>query len=1012
MFTLIFGTNNRKKGIELAELLAPYSIEVRTLADFDKKLDVVEDGQKFLDNARKKAIEQAKFLNAWVVGEDSGLCVDALGGAPGVYSARFAADPTGVPAQSNANDDDNNRLLLEKLLGIPLEKRAAHYTCAAVLADPTGAVYGEAEGHCRGRILFEHSGESGFGYDPLFEVVEYHQTFGTLHPAVKRAISHRARAMRKLIPTIIALRLAVRTILFLICFLFSVGCLHAQRPQNVDRLNINARFITCLIPDGNDGAFIGTEDHGIYHYDKDGKVTQYTDKDGLSDPNAYALAIDKKQRLWVGHLNTGVSVFNGKDWQNYDVIDGPIGERIFDIQLCPSDGDVWIATSAGITRYRIETDDWEHYTREDGLLEDQASSLAFTNDGTLIVGTQCHGLALFERNRDGSYKHMKNVIAPERFGLNNISPVPLVPQGNGLPSNHINQIIVSQNTGNTIWIATSAGLVMSTPKLDGMSFVRGRDYADKVRGLYGGVPRGWQECSKEVMDRLLPEDYITCLAEDANGIIWAGTRQRGFVAIDPKTWQRELGDHDSLGLPDNYVRALLPMSDGLSLVASYGGGVVKSKSAIKLQGLDKPMDMRRQYSLTSNRYVLSALPSPIKPPTAEQLKAMYERLKAIKPEENPPKIIALNDDWRTQGDWIDRYGRHSAVLCAQGGGGFNYYGGYFGDEMESTGWIGRNYLQKDDQLRYWVHWRESDDKRVLRCLDLGGRKQSEWDDHKEEYPLTLDGPHVYGTFRIPPGQYVMSLYFFNKDGHEGMNRLRDYTISVRTMTMPPGLFERLGGPNVHAENHYFNAPIGATGRVRDFWGGVYKRFLVTVKENEYVTFRLDAHYSFNTIVSGVFFDCVQDMKSTARLQNPFPDRQPTAWERVMNRVEPLPWWGIQSMDTILCLRDSNPQWFYKNGRKDLLTLTRSFVKWEDSKLISVLELDPADKEKIRPDVATLLRNTQMHDFADLVDFTKLKYSSYRWDARTLIGRTKALIHEWDYPAFYRFSDEGKSRQTW
>ena len=199
MFTLVLGTNNRKKGIELAELLSSYSVVVRTLADFDKKLDVVEDGQTFLDNARKKAIEQAMFLNAWVIGEDSGLCVDALNGAPGVHSARFSA----LLDDKNSSDKNNNRLLLEKLANVPLEKRTAHYVCTAVLADPTGTVYGETEGHCRGRILFERSGEGGFGYDPLFEVVEYHQTFGTLSPSVKHVISHRARAIRKLIPMIL-----------------------------------------------------------------------------------------------------------------------------------------------------------------------------------------------------------------------------------------------------------------------------------------------------------------------------------------------------------------------------------------------------------------------------------------------------------------------------------------------------------------------------------------------------------------------------------------------------------------------------------------------------------------------------------------------------------------------------------------------------------------------------------------------------------------------------------------
>jgi ligand-binding sensor domain-containing protein len=86
--------------------------------------------------------------------------------------------------------------------------------------------------------------------------------------------------------------------------------------------------------------------------------------DGRGDNNGYALAIDKLGRLWVGHLNTRVSVFNGKDWKNYDVVDGPIGERIFDIKICPKDGDVWIATSAGITRYKIDSDTWEHLIRK------------------------------------------------------------------------------------------------------------------------------------------------------------------------------------------------------------------------------------------------------------------------------------------------------------------------------------------------------------------------------------------------------------------------------------------------------------------------------------------------------------------------------------------------------------------------------------------------------------------------------------------------------------------------
>jgi len=206
MTILVLGTNNRKKGIELAELLAPYGIAVKTLADFDRKLDVVEDGATFIENARKKAAEQARFLGQWVLGEDSGLSVDALNGAPGVHSARFAVGSM----MENADDGANNRLLLQRLGDLPFDKRTAYYTCTAALSDPSGTTRAESEGRCCGRIRFEAVGTNGFGYDPLFEVVEYHRTFGELSPAIKRGVSHRARAMRQMIPQIVEMLPALR----------------------------------------------------------------------------------------------------------------------------------------------------------------------------------------------------------------------------------------------------------------------------------------------------------------------------------------------------------------------------------------------------------------------------------------------------------------------------------------------------------------------------------------------------------------------------------------------------------------------------------------------------------------------------------------------------------------------------------------------------------------------------------------------------------------------------------
>ena len=194
---LVLGTGNRKKGIELAELFGPLGLSLKTLVDCMNPIDVVEDGETFADNAARKATQQAKHLGSWVLGEDSGLQVEALRGAPGIYSARFSGP--------GATDVSNNQLLLEKLDGVALAKRNARYVCHMTLSDPQGTIRAETEAYCCGRIGFAPQGSHGFGYDPLFEVLEYHQTFGQLGPTAKAILSHRARAARRLIPALVEL---------------------------------------------------------------------------------------------------------------------------------------------------------------------------------------------------------------------------------------------------------------------------------------------------------------------------------------------------------------------------------------------------------------------------------------------------------------------------------------------------------------------------------------------------------------------------------------------------------------------------------------------------------------------------------------------------------------------------------------------------------------------------------------------------------------------------------------
>jgi XTP/dITP diphosphohydrolase len=197
---LILATRNPKKGEEMARLLLPpwetdttlQRLNVDTLLEHPEVTDVEEDAPTFAGNARKKAEAVARALNAWALADDSGLAVDALGGAPGVLSARYSG--------SHGDDDANNQTLLAELADVVDEQRGAAFVCTLALADPTGTIRAETQAACRGRILREIRGTGGFGYDPLFLIPEYHKTFGELPPLVKHQLSHRARAFERLRP--------------------------------------------------------------------------------------------------------------------------------------------------------------------------------------------------------------------------------------------------------------------------------------------------------------------------------------------------------------------------------------------------------------------------------------------------------------------------------------------------------------------------------------------------------------------------------------------------------------------------------------------------------------------------------------------------------------------------------------------------------------------------------------------------------------------------------------------
>jgi len=183
---LIIASNNKHKIKEIKEILSGKFSEIVSLREAGIEHETIEDGASFAENAYKKAREISEISGAAALADDSGICVDALDGAPGIYSARF----------SGGTDEDNNRLLLEKLRS--KDDKNAHYTCAVSLVYPNGD-HVFAEGYMYGRITDEPRGERGFGYDPLFIPENESRTVAEMTDEEKNAISHRSRALAELL---------------------------------------------------------------------------------------------------------------------------------------------------------------------------------------------------------------------------------------------------------------------------------------------------------------------------------------------------------------------------------------------------------------------------------------------------------------------------------------------------------------------------------------------------------------------------------------------------------------------------------------------------------------------------------------------------------------------------------------------------------------------------------------------------------------------------------------------
>lgn len=190
---LIIATKNRGKQIEIEKILGEHAglpLQIQSLLDLPNTPDVIEDGTTFEANALKKAREIGRWSGEATLADDSGIVVPALGGEPGIHSARYAGE--------KATDEDNLQKLIHEVQKIPPGNRQAYYSCVMALVLPDGREW-TTEGRCEGEILLEKRGTGGFGYDPIFYLPEFGKTMAELPLKIKNKLSHRGRALSKML---------------------------------------------------------------------------------------------------------------------------------------------------------------------------------------------------------------------------------------------------------------------------------------------------------------------------------------------------------------------------------------------------------------------------------------------------------------------------------------------------------------------------------------------------------------------------------------------------------------------------------------------------------------------------------------------------------------------------------------------------------------------------------------------------------------------------------------------
>ncbi len=632
----------------------------------------------------------------------------------------------------------------------------------------------------------------------------------------------------------------------------------------------DCHFIMAMCQDRRGNLWLATEGAGVYRYDpsaaKGQRWTQFTKQSthgGLENNCIYAIACDNQDRIWVGELNHGISVFNGRRWQDYDIVQnpqhhllaGPLGNHVYAMKFDRYTDQMWICTENGISVYQcrhiaaglpavksshpISTHHWHYITQASGLPMNP-DSIAFASNGVVDVGTQCGGLAIGTPTQ-GSQPD--NALGWSRYRWTVIKGpwhMPLTATGKGLPGNLVNSVVVTWK--NHLAVGTDEGMALGeineqsaagqVPQAN-LTFEHGQNFVAKVHGLWH-PPVHWQLPPGQVLEKLPTEDHTTAVAWEPNkaaggkaGYLWLGHWRTGL-----DVWQYDAEGaitrrwHIHEPQVGNYIQCLQPLKGGAMAVGCYGAGI----RIITLPGQSK--DAWRDVAKTATQFAAAPEPQGARPPSAGELQPMLHV--ATSGRACRGRGAYIGSDWSSQGDWVGRYGRQYGVLCGACSPGSLVIG--WGDYYQVAGGIGHG-GRAADKMRAWIGAKRTRDKRILWDPASGGRRQAECDDHGEAYPTSRQGPGLLFSLRTPAGTQMLSVYFTNDNGHTGSARCRDYLICLRR--------EGAGSQSLAEES-------AARARVCSFWGGEYVRFLLPGPGVYALEIR--RNHGLNTEVSGIFFD--------------------------------------------------------------------------------------------------------------------------------------------------------------